>query len=228
MPGKEHNELTSMAACWLNNRATGKGVRGASEVWLDHGYVADYAALVSFQGRFDQAYRYDSGLARKNLMQTISIGGGESVMFDDDSSDVPNYYACIFEAKATRSDFLSTFNNSEKHSNRKYPIGSFHWVVANKGIVNPDEVPDFWGVLEKYGAGLREVKKPKINILQSCDIDSIAHRIIWPMKSVRDSDWDVRIKMEERVRYARIAIRRGRDSEHVLKILNGKYGVDDV
>jgi hypothetical protein len=186
MAGKlnTHNELSLMALTWLSNKVTAKGFRGTTEVRLSQGYVADAVALCSLQFQYNKMYLTHSGF-KPAIMRRIynhETGKIDTIVRGD---PIDNYYACIFEAKASRSDFLSTFNQSEKHLNRHEPIGSLHWCVANKGVAKPEEFPDFWGLLEPYGAGLTEKKRPLLQILKTEELDKIAHALIWPIESNR-------------------------------------------
>ena len=131
---KEHADLVRLARVWACSRATARGSRHAEEVWLDPGYVAD---LVSLQ-RFSNA-------------DQIAFTGVAKMCLD---------LAIVFEAKASRADFLSTFGPSPKHKNRLTPIGHLHFVVAAKGICDANEIPDPWGFLVPYGMGLSVRKKP--------------------------------------------------------------------
>lgn len=141
-------------------------MRGATEVALYKGYVADAVALCSFQRRFFKAYL-------------------EHSILSEEEADVQNYFACVFEAKATRTDFCKTFRTNEIHK-RLDPIGSLHWCITPKRLVNHYELPNFWGLLEEYGAGLREVKKPQIKIISEARLDCIAHRLLWPLQARRN------------------------------------------
>ena len=163
-PSEKHIELALMGLTWLQNKVTRKGMRGATEVALDQGYVADAVAMCSLQRRFLRVY----------LDHSILPDG-----------EVLNYFACVFEAKATRTDFCKTFITSINHK-RLDPIGSLHWCITPKRIVNHYELPSFWGLLEECGSGLREVKKPQIKILSSEQFDKIAHRLLWPLQAHRN------------------------------------------
>lgn len=177
---ENHNELACMGLTWLRNKITGKGMRGTTEVCLDIGYVADAVVLCSFQSRYYEQYCKASDL--KPLVYNRQVLG-KRVNYTE-SEGIVNYFACVFEAKATRSDWLNTFGASPNHQNRHKPIGSLHWCVTPRKLIDPNELPDFWGLLEEYGAGLREVKKPRINT--EAQLDKIAHTLIWPLQAVRN------------------------------------------
>jgi hypothetical protein len=161
------NEITKRNLCaaltWLNYKITSKGMRGTTEVSLCDGYVADAVALCGFQGEYFEKYT----LHKKEKFEF-------------------NYFACIFEAKVSRADFLSTFNKSPKHQNRQQPIGSLHWCVTPKGLIRPEELPDFWGLLEEYGCGLTEKRRPIFNILSEQQFDKIAHNLLWAIQAKRN------------------------------------------
>jgi len=83
MAGKLHDKLAGRSLVWLHNRATPKGIAGATEVWLTDSYVADAVALCSLQYRFYEKY----------------------------GTDRLNYFACVFEVKVSRQDFNKTFSS---------------------------------------------------------------------------------------------------------------------
>jgi len=172
-----------MALTWLANKATARGIRGTTELALDRGYVADAVALCSLQDRFVRAYCEHSNL--KQLVGNAHRNKESGKIEYTFAGDVGNYLACIFEAKVTRSDFLATFGNGGRHKNRLTPVGALHWCVTPRGLVGPDEVPGFWGLLVPYGGGLSELKKPTIQILNEPDMDRIAHKLLWPLQACR-------------------------------------------
>lgn len=174
-----HNELSLMALTWLSNKVTGKGYRGTTEVCIGPGYVADVVALCSLQYRYWQQY------SETQKIPTIKDYHIHHKNCKPNENVKVNYMACIFEAKAKRNDFLSTFNNSEKHKNRHKPIGNLHWIVSNKDVAQINEIPDFWGLLIPSGTGLREIKQPVMQSLIMADLDKIAHALIWPIQAYR-------------------------------------------
>lgn len=180
-PSAEHNQLAVLSLNWLANKTTLKGLRGTTEVCLDQKYVADAVALCSLQNRFYQRYCEHSRL--KPIVGHGVYDKGKVVYKWE--GDVGNYFACIFEVKISRADFLKTFGNGEKHANRHEPVGSLHWCVTPKGVIRPEELPDFWGLLEPYGSGLTEKKKPIINVLDESVLFLFAHQLIWPLQAYR-------------------------------------------
>ncbi len=144
-------------------------MRCAYEVRLAEGYVADAVALGSFQMRYDERYWYNHH--KDSLINRIcnqSERKGESVF--------------VFEAKATRADFLNTFGQRYgNHENRFTPVGTHHWVVVTQGIAKPEEIErlKFWGVLEQSAGGLKEIRSPYWCKIEWTDVLKIAHTILW-------------------------------------------------
>ena len=160
MPSKEHNRLADMAIKWVRNRSG--SMRGALEVRLGDQYVADAVVIGAMQHRYYMSYCNHWG------RDPVRLYPGQNVSLDDqhqqaiDDGCVPCSFTHIFEAKATRSDYLSTFGKNAKntHANRMIPAGTTHWIVTDPGVCEKDEVPEFWGLLVRRGNGLREIKKP--------------------------------------------------------------------
>ena len=152
----EHAGLASRSLRWRSVRATRRGIVGATEIAVVRGYVADVVAIAGFQYRF--LCRYCGGI--------------------DAGDDAVNEFVCIFEVKVSRGDFASTFGPSAKHRNRHRAVGRMHWCVTPRGLVKPDELPDWWGLLEKSGCGLREVKTPRMFPFDRADVNAVAYQIL--------------------------------------------------
>ena len=165
----EHAELASRCLRWFAARSTGRGIVGATEVSIAPGYVLDAMAIGGFQHRHLTKYLSRSGLHEKTIRCTT--GEPETV------GDTYNEFACAFEVKVSRADFRSTFGDSPKHSNRKAPIASMHWCATPKGMVVSDELPEFWGLLEASGCGLRETRPPQVFVVGSATIHKCAYDI---------------------------------------------------
>ena len=166
-PGVLHKDLTERSIKWLRGRLTGKGMRGDREVYVAQGYVADAVALGNLQQRYDLEYWANHHQDRQ---------------FNHRHHERHHEQAFVFEAKATRSDFLSTFGSPYgNHENRFTPIGTHHWVVIAKGIVKPEEIENlqFWGVLIQSGNGLREIRPPYWCNIERQNILKLAHTILW-------------------------------------------------
>jgi len=163
-----------MAITWIGNRASGRGEKGNSEICIGKGYVADYVCQCTLQNSHYQRY------CKVNNLKTLAYNQDK-----DEWEGVIDDFICVFEAKASRSDFLSTFGNSKKHRNRHEPIASLHWLVVNKGIYTPDEVPDFWGILEARGNGLSEKRVPKLFSISDDQKHYFAHQILWAIDKRR-------------------------------------------
>jgi hypothetical protein len=159
MPSRCHNLLAHQALAWIGNRATGRGQRGGFEIVIAPSYIADVVSLGFLQHRHSKRY----GIIEK-------VNGGLEF--------IPEV-VCVFECKASRSDFLSTFNNTAKHQNRLAPIGSLHWCVTKKDVCKPKELPEFWGLLVQRGNGLLEIKPPIYNKTSYKVRLKIAYELLW-------------------------------------------------
>ncbi len=165
MSGTAHKLLATRCEPWLHGRVTGRGIKGGFEVPLRNGYVADWVGLCGFQERFLRQYVKSQTMFRN--------ADGMLVRLDPE-------FACVFEVKAFRGDFLSTFGpTSYPGSERAYPAGALHWVVAPMGQVRIEEVPDFWGLLLVSGGGLREVKPAKYCPISDPNRHAIGYSLLW-------------------------------------------------
>jgi len=72
-----------------------------------------------------------------------------------------------FEIKGSRSDWLRELKNPSKAELTALACDEW-WVVAPRGVVEPDEVPRGWGLLEKRGRGLRCVVKAQPRPAELC------------------------------------------------------------
>lgn len=166
-----HFELSARSLRWLGARSTRRGVLGNTEVFLEPQYVADALGICGLQDRYFGRYLHFSGLCAKHIR---SDGHGNPIV----CGDVDNELACVFEVKVSRSDFLSTFRRGSRRENRLRPVGSLHWCVTPRNLVSPDELPDFWGLLESSGSGLREVRLPVLHILPDPQLYLLAYRLL--------------------------------------------------
>lgn len=177
MPSEAHDRLTMYALRWIGNRC--RDTRHATEVQVARGYVADAVVLSGLEYRFYIRYCKLWGLQPISLYATSPVDVDQEYENQIAAGFVPCDFAHIFESKATRSDFLSTFGPSERHANRLEPVGTTHWVVTEKGVCQPEEVPDPWGLLVRSGSGLREVKHPKFAGYNRDRMYQLAHAILW-------------------------------------------------
>lgn len=177
MPSQEHNLLAHQALNWVGNRATGKGQRCGFEIEIVRNYIADAVSLCALQYRYAEYYKL---IERRAIAIQI----------------VPEV-VCVFECKVSRADFISTFGNGPRHANRKTPIGSLHWCVTGKGVCEPEELPEFWGLLVQRGQGLSEVRPPVYNKISEKAGLKIAYELLWygcayrPWKSQLNDDRNV-------------------------------------
>jgi hypothetical protein len=162
MPSKQHIDLQHRAVAWLRSRATGRGLQSGMEISLRPGYVADVVAMLTFQYRFADRYHQ------------LSMRPGSTVCQLQEES------VCIFECKASRADFLSSFGpNPKQHVNRHEKAGVLHWVVASRGVVCAEDFLGlgFWGLLEESGRGLCEYKAPEPSSMTRAEINEVAYEL---------------------------------------------------
>jgi hypothetical protein len=57
----------------------------------------------------------------------------------------------VIEVKTSRMDFFA--NARKSHERNGYGVGNERWFLTPKGLVNPDEVPEGWGLLEYNPSG---------------------------------------------------------------------------
>jgi len=166
MPSELHNTLAVMALRWLNAKVTGRGLRGGFEIPVADGYVADAVGLCTFQ------HRYATKYIAAELLERV----------DEFTMIVPEVVG-IFEAKASRADFLATFGDGDRHRNRLTPVGHFHWVVCARDIAEPGELPEGWGMLEVRGRGLTELRPPNFYHQSQATLHRLAYQVLWFAKN---------------------------------------------
>ena len=168
MPSGEHIELTRRAISWMRPRVTNSGQRWASEIKIADGYVADAGTIANLQFRFFE-----------------ELAGGNDIKWDR--------MFFLFEAKVSRADYFNMFH-PEKKGNRWVPVANVHYIVTPKGMVDPDEVPTFWGLLEKSHQGLRQIKKPIYCEMSEVEMWRMGYLILWGGYSRRANieDWEIR------------------------------------
>jgi len=216
-----------MAARWIENRSFKMcGLPEANVV----GYIADFVAITGMHDEHHTRYTRHSRLTKKSMVGRMTDEGWKQII----SGDIDRWYVCVFEIKVSRQDFLNTFGNrrSPHAKARLEPVGTAHWIVAEKGICKPDEVPDFWGLLTPYGTGLTELKKPILNVLPDGELHAIAFDMLWLQMNYRRSYYDqVRdiAKAAENVHRAIVAGKPAaellRRSNQVIKACRGMTGV---
>lgn len=160
-----HFALCQRCLPWFASRSTRRGIHGALEVRVADGYVCDALAIGAFQDRFIRNYAKRSGLERRGTADDVWAEWCE--------------LACVFEIKVTRADFLSTFSGGPKHENRHVPLGSLHWCVTPRGLIQGDELPEWWGLLEQSGGGLAEQKSPRLFKIGEATLHSFAYELLW-------------------------------------------------
>ena len=151
---EEHRKLVELAYMWTAERAY-RGVRATTEFAPSGGYSADLLAIMSPFGKVHNE-RY---IPKEKWYKHNSV--------------------LVFEAKASRTDFLRHFGPKATNERTEKPMGHLHWIVITDGLVDKSEVPGWWGLLEQRGAALRELKKPTYCELPIERIHEIAHDMLW-------------------------------------------------
>ena len=205
-----HIFLQHLAVTWIRNRAFKICV--LTEVNAV-GYIADVVAIAGMQSEYHTRYARHSGLEKKYANYGLNN-------IYKEYGDIDRWYACVFEVKVSRADFLNTFSNKKSaHAQaRMKPVGTAHWVVAEKGICEPQELPEFWGLLTPYGAGLSEKKKPKLHVLPDSTLHAISFEMMWLQMNYRQSYFDQMIDMAKTVKDLHLAIRSGSDKKKLLEL----------
>lgn len=208
-PSKRHLELQNMVATWIDNRSIKMCVLPECRAV---GYVADFVALACMHNQYHEKYTYYSDLKPMSMSSVVKDDyrdrDGDDRWTYKIHGDIDRYYVCVFEVKVLRTDFLNTFGDkTSAHAQaRMEPVGTAHWVVADKGVCKAEELPSFWGLLEPYGAGLTEKRIPKLNILSTETIHSIAFDMLWEQMNFRTSYYDQIRAMAESIGRVKAAI----------------------
>lgn len=210
-----HIELQNMVVRWIRNRSFKMCGLPESNVV---GYIADFVAIAGMYSEQHTKYASHSGLTKKYMSSRQTDDGWKRQVF----GDIDRWFVCVFEIKVTRNDFLNTFGNrNTPHAKaRKEPVGTAHWVVAEKGICKPDELPDFWGLLSPYGTGLTELKKPILHILPDNELHAIAFDMLWLQMNYRKSYFDQMIAMAKTIGDVHQAVIAGKPQGELLRRSN--------
>lgn len=214
---KRHIELQRMCRTWIKNRSF--KICGIPE-FTKIGYIADYVAIVGMQDVYHSRYAKKAGLEKMSMITRYRRDQNQCLQ--EITGDIDRWYVCVFEVKVSRSDFLNTFSDKDSsHARaRMDPVGTAHWVVAEKGICKQDELPDFWGLLEPYGAGLTEKKMPIVQAMKQSEIHAIAFDMLFEQMNYRTSYYEQLHGMSDAVGAIRTAILRGKSKEEVLASVN--------
>ena len=213
MPASDrHIELQNMLVRWISNRSFKMCGLPESNVV---GYIADFVAIAGMYDAEHTKYTRHSGLTKKYMSSRMTDEGLTRKVF----GDIDRYYVCVFEVKVSRNDFLNTFGGRyTPHAEaRTKPVGTAHWVVAEKGICKPEELPDFWGLLTPYGTGLSEIKRPKLNILPDEKLHAIAFDMLWLQMNIRTSYYDQLNEMSKNIGLVYEAIIRNMPTGELLR-----------
>ena len=211
MPSNRHIELQNMVQRWIRNRSFKLCGLPESNVV---GYLADFVAIAGMQTAHHTRYADYSGLEKKYMSWQYKTNKQEVF------GDVDRWYVCVFEVKVSRSDFLNTFGgkNTPHAKARMEPVGTAHWVVAEKGVCEPEELPDFWGLLIPYGAGLSERKIPKLQILPEEKLHAMAFDMLWLTMNHRWSFYNHLTEMARMIAKIHKAIINNKSTKELLLI----------
>ena len=81
----------------------------------------------------------------------------EMVTYADETPDVigwKGYESCMAECKARRSDFKA---DARKRHRRWGSVGNFRWFFTPPGLIQPEELPEGWGLAEWNGKKVSKV-----------------------------------------------------------------------
>jgi len=214
-----HIQLQNMAVRWIGDRSFKKcSLVECGAV----GYSADLVTIAGMHDSQHTKYTKHSGLTKRYMSSRLT---GEGIIRQT-FGDVDRWYVCVFEIKVSRADFLNTFGDRESpHAKaRMKPAGTAHWIVAEKGVCKPEELPDFWGLLTPYGTGLTELKMPKLHILPDSELHAIAFDMLWLQQNGRSSYYARLINMSEKVKVLHRAIVKQEPTEKLLKLSHRVIG----
>lgn len=217
-----HIELQNMVTRWIGNRSFKMCGLPESNVV---GYVADYVAIAGMYDAEHTRYTFHSKLKKKYMTPQYSTKKYEKYLESQKRrvfGDIDRWYVCVFEIKVSRADFLHTFGGKDTlHAKaRMEPVGTAHWVVADKGVCKPKELPDFWGLLEPYGAGLTEKKMPKLNVMPDSSIHAIAFDMMWLQMNSRSSYYQQLEEMSKSIEDVHSALVRQKPIRELLRLSN--------
>lgn len=215
MRSDRHIELQNMLVRWIGNRSFKMCGLPESNVV---GYIADFVAIAGMHDAEHTKYTFHSELKKKYMVGRSINGKWVRKIF----GDIDRWYVCVFEVKVSRPDFLNTFGDRKTpHAQaRLEPVGTAHWVVAEKGICKPEELPDFWGLLTPYGTGLTELKRPKLHILPDKKLHAIAFDMLWLQMNFRQSYYDQLNEMAQAVKLVHEGIIRKKPRGELLRRCN--------
>lgn len=209
-----------MLVRWIENRSFKMCGLPESNVV---GYIADFVAIAGMYDAEHTKYTFHSGLTKKYMNpQYSSKYYAEYMKSRAVFGDIDRYYVCVFEVKISRPDFLNTFGGRKTpHAEaRMKPVGTAHWVVAEKGICKPAELPDFWGLLTPYGTGLTELKRPKLHILPDEKLHAIAFDMLWLQMNLRSSYYEQLNEMATAINFVQEGIIRNEPKGELLRRCN--------
>lgn len=90
------------------------------------------------------------------------FGINQGIEIADAIGWLPNHWSVLIECKTSKSDFIK--DKEKTHRKRgQTSLGQERWYLAPAGIINKDDVPPTWGLLEIKGSRVYQTKKPKVS-----------------------------------------------------------------
>lgn len=93
----------------------------------------------------------------------------------------PSWGSILIECKTSRRDYLT----DQKKLFRQFPeqgMGNFRFYLTEKGLLDPEEISEKWGLLETTGKRVKIIKK---SVWQSADIQNEKHLLISAFRRVQ-------------------------------------------
>ncbi len=170
-----HQQLTEKTKAWLNKLVTQRGMVWRDEHQLQTGLKPDATAFCSLQLRHYCEYLgvepvlsteiYSSINFKRTRNNLIEYKAAYDMVSDEICKEryyADNEFMIVFESKVSITDFNNTFKNGNHLKNNVY--ANFHFLVIPKGFSNKyklEKLPEYWGILEQSGVGLKLIKLPK-------------------------------------------------------------------
>jgi len=117
-------------------------------------------------------------------------------------------YSILIECKASRSDFLS--DKHKCHHRAGKSMGNKRYYLAPKGMINPEDLPEKWGLVEPREQNMRIIKSAKCFVDKSNNSEiSLLVSAIRRIKGVMPRGTSVKSYYLETGNTATLGIKRG-------------------
>ena len=126
-------------------------------------------------------------IARKWLLNTKRCGVvvTEMASFAEEQPDAIGWYnslSILVECKASKSDFNADLRKNSRIGG--IGVGAERYYLTVKGLLNPEEVPDGWGLLEFDGGLVHVVKPPLLGWWKEWDKERELHILLSVIKRI--------------------------------------------